>query len=567
MTVNGVDAMSQDVLDVAIVGGGVSGCYCGYRLLTAGPASPTVQNMLKASGRDSLSVALYEASDRIGGRLWTYRFPETPNLVADLGGMCFSPLHANVYGLTQELQLATEPAAEFSVYNLQYIRRHRFNFGDYCWDNPNSPPNDYYPRVVPYFLDKNEKWHIPTDLMLAAFKDAVPTAAALLDELRKEGGNPEKAWTLIAELRELLKSACDSKTGVPIHDCGFWNLLSQHASQEAHDMALNSSGFYSTTENWNAYDTLLGCFVDFSVEQAWTKLKDGYDALPRELAERFVTLGGELNKQTRLVGLDIQGEGADAAVSMRLEANGATSTQLARNVILAMPQRSVRLLDPNTFFFRNAQFTEDLSTVTCEPATKLFLIFPQPWWRQVPKPSDGFIQCGQSATDLPIRLCYYLGSEENGRSLLLASFTDSIGVEYWNGYLPQSRSEPSNGPTPDGPSRPINPPSAMVRDAVRQLATMHGVHVPEPLSAAFVHWNEDPYGGGYHFWNTHLRSWEVMPRIRRPSRDANVFLCGEAFSAKQGWVEGAVNTAEMTLETYFGLSPPGWAPKDYDFGP
>jgi monoamine oxidase len=107
----------------------------------------------------------------------------------------------------------------------------------------------------------------------------------------------------------------------------------------------------------------------------------------------------------------------------------------------------------------------------------------------------------------------------------------------------------------------------MVRDAVRQLATMHGVDVPDPLSAAFVHWGDDPYGGGYHFWNTHLRSWEVMPRIRRPSRDANVFLCGEAFSAKQGWVEGAINTAEMTLETYFGLPRPGWAPRDYDFGP
>ena len=562
--------MSQDVLDVAIVGGGVSGCYCGYRLLAEGSASPTVQNMLKASERDSLSVALYEASDRIGGRLWTYRFPETPNLVADLGGMCFSPLHANVYGLcTEELQLAKEPAAEFSVYDLQYIRRHRFNFGDYCPDNPNSLPNDYYPRVVPYFLGKDEKWHIPTDLMLAAFKEAVPTSTALLDELRKEGGTPEKAWTLIAELRDLLKSACDSKSGVPIHDCGFWNLLSRHASQEAYDMALNSSGFYSTTENWNAYDTLLGCLVDFSVQQDWTKLKNGYDALPRELVRRFVARGGELNMRTRLVGLDIQGEGADGVVAMRLEANGATSTQLARNVILAMPQRSVRLLDPNTFFFRNKQFTDDLSTVTCEPATKLFLTFPQPWWRKVPTTSDrsGFIQCGQSATDLPIRLCYYLGSEENGRSLLLASFTDSIGVEYWNGYLPQSRSGLSNGPTREGPSRPIDPPSAMVRDAVRQLATMHGVDVPEPLSAAFVHWDQDPYGGGYHFWNTHLCSWEVMPRIRRPSPDANVFLCGEAFSAKQGWVEGAINTAEMTLETYFGLPRPGWAPKDYDFGP
>lgn len=98
------DAMSRDILDVAIVGGGVSGCYCGYRLLTADPAIPALQDMLRASGSNSLSVALFEASDRIGGRLWSHRFPETPSLVAEMGGIGFSPLHANVYGLcTKEL--------------------------------------------------------------------------------------------------------------------------------------------------------------------------------------------------------------------------------------------------------------------------------------------------------------------------------------------------------------------------------------------------------------------------------------------------------------------------------
>ena len=96
---------------------------------------------------------------------------------------------------------------------------------------------------------------------------------------------------------------------------------------------------------------------------------------------------------------------------------------------------------------------------------------------------------------------------------------------------------------------------------------MHNYDVPDPLSAAVVNWTVDPYGGGFHFWNTHVRSWEVMPRVRRPVPDANVFLCGEAFSAKQGWVEGAINTAETTLETYFGLSRPTWVPEDYDFGP
>ncbi len=552
--------MSRDVLDVAIVGGGVSGCYCGYRLLTADRTLPALRSLSRASGGDTLSVALYESSDRIGGRLWSYRFPELPDVVADLGGMCFSPLHANVYNLCKNhLRLETEEADEFSVYNLQHIRNHRYAFCDYC--PPEKDRSDsFYPRSVPYFLSEQEKWRYPTDLMLGAFKKATPAVAPLLDALKKEGEEPAKARRIIEQLKLELQKAHDAGSGLPLHDCGFWSLLSRHASQEAYDMATSSSGFYSTTQNWNAYDTLLGAFVDFSVPQTWTKLKEGYDALPRELAQRFVGHGGEVHTRTRLRGLEVQGEGAEAVITMRLEANGYVRTQQARNVILAMPQRSVRLLDPDSFLFRNGQFVEDLGAVTCEPASKLFLAFAEPWWRKVqaaPNPFAPTIRSGQSATDLPLRLCYYLGSEENGKSLLLASFTDSIGVEYWNGYLPRGRPNPLV----------IDPPPEMVQDAVRQLRAMHDFPVPEPLAAVFAHWGADPYGGGYHFWNTHVRSWEVMPRIRRPSPGANVFLCGEAYSAKQGWVEGAINTAEMTLETGFGLPRPSWTPEDYDFGP
>jgi lysine 2-monooxygenase len=560
------DAMSRDILDVAIVGGGVSGCYCGYRLLTADPAIPALQDMLRASGSDSLSVALFEASDRIGGRLWSHRFPETPSLVAEMGGIGFSPLHANVYGLcTKELSLKTEPADEFKVINLQYFRAHRYAFSDY---KPDPRWDRYYPEIVPFFLTDEEKRQFPTDLMLAAFVKAVPDVRALLHEFQIFVGNPDKALAIIAKLDAILRTARTTGTGLPLYDCGFWDLLSQNASQEAYDMVTLSSGFYSNTQNWNAYNLLLGATIDFSVVQDWTKLKDGYDALPKEMVRRFKELGGEVHTGTRLLGLEPEGRGASAVLGMRLQSQGTVQTQLARNVILALPQRSVRLLIEDTFLARQQKFLDDLGTVTCEPASKLFLTFAEPWWRKVPTPpgqTEATIQRGQSATDLPMRLCYYLGTEENGRSLLLASFTDSIGVEYWNGYLPHGRyrlSDRGAGPTP----LLFDPPDAMIADIVRQLGVMHEIDVPAPLSAKFVNWSGDPYGGGYHFWNTHVRSWEVMPRIRRPAPDANVFLCGEAFSAKQGWVEGAINTAEMTLETYFGLPRPEWAPKDYDFG-
>ena len=562
--------MSRDILDVAIVGGGVSGCYAGYRLLTADPAIPALQGLLKASGRDRLSVALYEASGRIGGRLWSYRFPEAPNAIAEMGGMCFSPLHANVYGLcTKELHLKTEEAAEFSVYNLQYLRRHRFAFADY---DRTDRPDGYYPGTIPYFLDDGEKGQFPTDLMLSAFKKAVPNVGPLLDRLSKMGKDPHEARKIIGELDLKLRAALVAGTDLRLCDYGFWNLLAQHASQEAYDMATMSSGFYSTTQNWNAYNTLLGAFVDFSVPQTWTKLKNGYDALPGEMARRFVGLGGTIETRTRLSRFGIEEQAGEAVVAMRLEAPGVPAwTQKARNVILAMPPRAVSLLDRSTFVFRNDQFVEDLDTVTCEPASKLFLTFPEPWWRKVPNQTGATIQNGQSSTDLPMRLCYYLECEDNGVSLLLASFNDSIAVEYWNGYLPRSRSGLSDQPTGGSQSRPgallADPPPAMVRDAIRQLKIMHGCDVPDPISAAFVNWCADPYGGGFHYWNTHVRSWDVMPRIRRPVPRANVFFCGEAFSAKQGWVEGAINTAEATLEAYFGLPRPTWAPDDYDFGP
>ena len=58
-----------------------------------------------------------------------------------------------------------------------------------------------------------------------------------------------------------------------------------------------------------------------------------------------------------------------------------------------------------------------------------------------------------------------------------------------------------------------------------------------------------------------------MPRLRKPVPDANVYVCGEAFSSNQGWAEGALNTAERMLEDHFGLKRPTWISPTYNLGP
>ena len=78
---------------VAIVGAGVAGCYSAYRLRDA----------------EDLRVDLYEMSERVGGRLWSVQL-DGASAPVDLGGMFFSTLDENTYGLiTKELKLSHSP--------------------------------------------------------------------------------------------------------------------------------------------------------------------------------------------------------------------------------------------------------------------------------------------------------------------------------------------------------------------------------------------------------------------------------------------------------------------------
>ena len=72
--------------DVAIVGGGISGIYTAWRLLTSDVAqSPMLAAWAAARPDGKLKVAVFERSDRIGGRLLSAKPPGMPNVVVEIG--------------------------------------------------------------------------------------------------------------------------------------------------------------------------------------------------------------------------------------------------------------------------------------------------------------------------------------------------------------------------------------------------------------------------------------------------------------------------------------------------
>src|ERR687885_901240 len=68
--------MADENIDIAIVGGGVSGVYSAWRLKQADP---------------NRKIVVFEGSGQIGGRLLSVRPPDIPNMVAELGGMRILP--------------------------------------------------------------------------------------------------------------------------------------------------------------------------------------------------------------------------------------------------------------------------------------------------------------------------------------------------------------------------------------------------------------------------------------------------------------------------------------------
>lgn len=79
---------------IAVIGAGLAGLTCAYRLHRAG-----------------VPAAVFEASDRIGGRCWSDR-TIVQGQVAEHGGELIDPSHVHLLGLAQELGLELEDRAD-----------------------------------------------------------------------------------------------------------------------------------------------------------------------------------------------------------------------------------------------------------------------------------------------------------------------------------------------------------------------------------------------------------------------------------------------------------------------
>ncbi len=535
--------MSEQVLDYAIVGGGISGVYSAWRL--------------KESNRD-LAIEVFEMSDRVGGRLLTVIPPQIPSARVELGGMRYIvEEHPWVNSLVQHLGLQTESLPAGEPQNFAYVRgtlRRMYELTD-----ASKIPYDVRPL-------ESSAGVLGNLTAQAAALSLAPTIEELLG-IKVSNWNDlnltSAQWKTIATR--------GSYEGASLASLPMRYLMLRSLSKEALQLDEDTGGYDSILYTWNAADGFPWNLGDFTPTTTYVRIQEGYDEVPLMLAERFHKAGGTIRLGAHLKSFDVTDDGT---VRLEMVEDGIARTVFTKNLILALPRRSLELLDQTGAVLgpENREVHELIRSVTPIPLFKLAICYPSPWWESLPPvqltndPNGAWVEIssGKSVTDLPIRQCYYWAVDPKTNCAVLLIYDDGRDLDYWAG-LRDSRATPfqSSVEMDESSQWSKHPaPQRMVDEVHRQLLEMHGItdptRVPAPYAAAYRDWGEQPYGGGANFWHVGVRSYEVAEKIIQPKPPHPVYVCGESYSHGQGWVEGALETAEEMLEKHFGLPKPPW---------
>ena len=266
--------------EVAVVGGGIAGLVCAWRLTQAG-----------------VPVRVYEGQRRIGGRMWSLRghFPEAQ--VCELGGELVDTGHATVRGLCSEMGI-----------ELDDFEREEPGLARELWffDGRRISDAEVVEAFRPVAARIDAAWESVTgetiDYRTPNGGEAIDRMS-LADWLAEAGAS---GW-----FYDLLDVGYTTEYGLEIAEQSPWNLL----------MLIDSNP---------------DPFRIFGDSDERFHLRGGNDLLPTRLAER---LDGRIETAHRLVAL---GQETDGRYRLTFERGAATREVRAERVVLTLPFTMLR---------------------------------------------------------------------------------------------------------------------------------------------------------------------------------------------------------------------------------
>lgn len=492
--------------NVVVVGAGMSGLHTAWRLRGLDGSAPP------GGGAEKPTVAVFERTHHLGGRARTFRIQgdQTP---LDLGAMRFIPSeHKLVNGLAQHFNLQTRDFVVGGDNDLRYFRGTRLTNAEIA----------AHPESLPFHLRPEEQGKSVDELLAMGIGAVVPDFQGLTAQ---QWDTAKRTTTLTVTDPSTRKT-----TQVPLYELGLRDVLSRTLSHEALEMVTSSVGYHTFLANWDAGEAMEAISGDFKPGITYKTPVSGMAAFPVSLVKDLRADGVPFNKEQTLRQVAYDKESKQFHLVFE-DTKGNATPVVCEQTVLAMPKAPLAELTADSPFLQGTRLEQNLGKVTANPMTRIFVTYDKPWW------NDDGITGGRSVTDLPLDQVYYYGNSNDARPYVQI-YADGEASDFLAGL--QNPAEP-------GASTTLTASPQLAEELQKELTELHGHALPPPTGFLYKRWSDDFFGGAYHTWNAGSKPFESADAMIAPLPDVPLYVCGEAFSTDQGWIEGALQTSEKVL--------------------
>ena len=463
--------------NVAVVGAGIAGMVAASLLADAGHR-----------------VTIFEASQRIGGRVMTVRAPFSHGLYGEAGAMRIPSFYRLTLDYIAKLGLQTSEFVNHDKKGNEYIfvngvkqRRSEYNANN--------------GRGLKYPLIPGEEGQTAETLLAAALLSISSYVGT--DSL---DGYLHNRWAdVIAKygeytVREFLKQQT------------FYSEGAIEMIEVLLDLESRSD------------QSLIQQIVELNDHGAgvqYFEITGGMDLLPAALMQRLAARDVRVAFGHRLT--EIDQDAARACVTLRFETDEPGQGPAPPDVtcdaaIVTIPFPGMRYVKVRPMLSHNKR--KAIRELHYDASTKILLQFKTRFWET----RDG-IYGGNTTTDLPSRFIYYPshGFDTKDGGVVITSYTWGDEARGWDALSREHQ----------------------IQRTLDDVATIHGEYVKQELVAGFVQsWATDryAYGEAAMFYGGQLE--ELQPYI--PVAEGNIHFAGEHTSLKHAWLEGSIESGIRT---------------------
>ncbi|ARG98331.1 flavin monoamine oxidase family protein [Legionella micdadei] len=483
-------------IDIAIIGGGISGLYSAYRLKKSFPEK---------------SIAVFESLPFLGGRIQTGSFANGLFKPA-YGALRIEPdYQTETHRFMQELQIPVKhieqgEASSSSTPNFEALTAEE---RELILKHPEIGADITLLELGMKKILGNQ-WDLHTDDL------ANPHRNAALETLRNTATYKNK----------------------PLYQQGAWNVFSDVLSYEAVEFFREKGAYYNMkNDNQNAIDWIIFLLNLRLMKQPSYIPEGGMIQMINLIEKELRSLGVDIHVNHHLQAMN---EIDKQTICLKIEQVQSRKVEelTCEHVVLAIPQYPLKKLAACL----PATINTLLDSVSPIPIIWVTATMKNPPWELDAKPTSGEFA--------PIRAAHLEFKEEKGETYGMAMlYCDGPWHQYWRHYVEDNVDDFEGYQyLPQ-----VNKNEFFKNEIEKTLQQHFSLPIKPSVDEWGIRdWGRPPFGAAVHLWKVGAQSSLIMQTLkafslRENGQHKNVHICGEAFSQCQGFFEGSIRSADFAI--------------------